>query len=141
MSGNTTMRCLLLLATLGWVAVPAYAQVDQSVAQEDAVNSEPASNEVIDEVVAYGKRSGDPTDADPKYDAFWRQQMQDEISRSRAEEEEQWRRGDLTVTTGADDRMEWGYDPQSDRDRLNDLNTSDRSSDIVKPATLFRAKF
>ena len=141
MSGNTTMRFLLLLATLGWVVAPAYAQVDQRVAQEDAVISEPASNEVIDEVVAYGKRSGDQTDADTKYDAFWRQQMQDEISRSQAEEEEQWRRGDLTVTTGADDRMEWGYDPQSDRDRLNDLNTSDRSSDIVKPATLFRAKF
>ena len=140
MSGNTTMRCLLLLATLGWVVVPAYAQVDDRVNQEDAVISEPASNEVIDEVVAYGKRSGDPTDADPKYDAFWRQQMQDEISRSRAEEEQEWRNG-LTVTTGKNDRMEWGYDPQSDRDRLNDLNTSDRSSDIVKPATLFRAKF
>ena len=141
MSGNTTMRFLLLLATLGCVAVPAYAQVDQSVAQEDAVISEPASNEVIDEVVAYGKRSGDPTDADPKYDAFWRQQMQDEIARTRVEEEQQWRRGDLTVTTGKDARMEWGYDPKSDRDLRNDLDLYDRSSDITKPATLFRAKF
>jgi len=140
MSGNKSMRFLLLLATLGCVVVPAYAQVDQSVAQEDAVISEPASNEVIDEVVAYGKRSGDPTDADPKYDAFWRQQMQDEISRTQAEEEQEWR-NDLTVTTGKNDRMEWGYDPKSDRDRRNDLDTSDRSSDIVKPATLFRAKF
>jgi hypothetical protein len=141
MNGTSTMRALLLLATLGCVVLPAYAQVDERVNQEAAVIAEPASNEVIDEIVAYGKRSGDPTDADPKYDSFWRQQMQDEIARDRAEEEQQWRGGDLTVTTGANDRMEWGYDPQSDRDRRMDLDLNDRSSDISKPATLFRAKF
>jgi len=140
MNGTTTMRALLLLATL-CVVLPAYAQVDERVNQEDAVIAEPASNEVIDEIVAYGKRSGDPTDADPKYDSFWRQRMEDEMERTRADEEQQWRSGDLTVTTGQDDRMEWGYDPQSDRDRYNDLDLNDRSSDITKPATLFRAKF
>ena len=141
MNGITTMRALLLLATLGWVVLPAYAQVNESIIVEDAVIAGPASNEVIDEIVAYGTRSGDPTDADPQYDSFWRQQMQDEIDRTRAEEEQQWRSGDLTVTTGKDDRMEWGYDPKSDRDRRNDLDLYDRSNDIVKPATLFRAQF
>ena len=141
MNGTSTMRTLLLLATLGCVVMPAYAQVDERVDQEAAVIAEPASNEVIDEIVAYGKRSGDPTDADPKYDSFWRQQMQDEIARDRAEEEQQWRGGDLTVTTGKDSRMEWGYDPKSDRDRRMDMDLNDRSSDISKPATLFKAKF
>jgi len=147
MNVTSTTRALLLLATLGWGVLPASAQVDEAKEPDSAGSAKaaesaaPASNEVLDEIVAYGKRSGDPTDADPKYEAMWRQQMQDEITRMRVEEEEQWRRGDLTTTTDTTPRMEWGYDPQSDRERRNDLDLNTRSSDTTRPATLFRAQF
>ena len=141
MNDTSTSRALLLLAILGWLALPAYAQVDETRQAGSAKPAEPIGNEVLDEIVAYGKRPGDPTAADPKYDDIWRQRMRDQIARMRVEEEEQWRRSDLTTTTDTTPRMEFGYDPKADRERRNDLDTLDRSGDAIKPATLFRARF
>ena len=112
----------------------------QLAAQVDEDKSADEATEVLEEIVVYGSREGDPTDADPKYEEIWRQRMLDQVARMRLEEETKWRE-DLTWQSSEDSRIVLGYDPAGDRLRRQDLDLVDMPGDTVKPATLFRAKF
>ena len=125
---------ILPLLTFTLAAVPVAAQVDEAAPDDN-------SGEMLEEIVVYGSRSGDPSSVDPKYAEIWRQQMLDEVERMRLQEEMEWRNSNLTYQSSADSRIVWGYDPKSDRDRRTDFDYDRLPGDTVKPATLFRAKF
>jgi hypothetical protein len=120
------------------LAVPAAAQVDES---ETVAESGQIVDETIEEIVVYGGRSGDPENADPAYAEIWREQMLEQVIRTRREEEQQWRNANLTYQSSEESRIVWGYDPKADRDMREDLDLNNMPGDIVKPATLFRANF
>lgn len=116
------------------LTAPVVAQVEQQAPVDE-------SGEVIEELVVYGTRSGDPVDADPMYEEMLRQQMLDEVQRMRFEEEEDWRNSNLSYRSSRESRMVWGYDPKAERDMRNEIDLNSLPGDTTKPATLFRAQF
>jgi hypothetical protein len=126
---------LILIALAASLAsVPAAAQVDEGASDDD-------SGDVVEELVVYATRSGDPTDADPAYKEMMRLQMMDEVQRMRLEEEEDWRNSNLTYQSSQKSRIVWGSDPKTDRAMQEDFERNSLPGDTTKPTTLFRAQF
>jgi hypothetical protein len=127
-------RLVMGALSASFLTAPVVAQVEQNKPVDE-------SDEVIEELVVYGTRSGDQVKADPMYEEILRQQMMDEVQRMRLEEEDDWRNSNLTYRSSRESRMVWGYDPKADRDLLNEIDRNSLPGDTTKPATLFRAKF
>jgi hypothetical protein len=112
----------------------------QGLAQ-DAQNAATAYVESeVGETIVYGSREVDPAFADPMYEEFWREQLLDQITLMRLEEETEWRAA-LTYPLSNDQSVVLGFDPKSDLERRQELGLVSEPDDTIKTATLMRARF
>ena len=112
----------------------------QGLAQDGQNAATAYADREVGETVVYGSRDVDPTFADPKYEGFWREQLLEQIARVRLEDANEWRAA-LTYALSDDPNIVLGYDPKFDLERQQDLDLLSESSDIIKTATLVRARF
>ena len=112
----------------------------QGLAQDNQNAAAAYSEREMDEIVVYGSRAVGPAFADPRYDQFLREQLQDQIAFMRLEEETEWR-SDLTYPLSDDPTILLGYDPMFDRERRQDLDLISGPGDTVQPATVIRVGF
>jgi len=111
-----------------------------SSADEETEPSEETANEAIEEVVVYADKPGGKIDMDARYEELYRTRAAAELDRLQVlNEEYEWRKS----FADADDssRIKWGYDVEADMSMRRDTSLTDRPTDTVKPATLFRVQF
>ena len=111
-----------------------------SAADEEAEPSEATANEEIEEIVVYADKPGSKIDMDARYEDLYRTRAAAELDRLKVlNEEYEWRK----TFADADDssRIKWGYDVEADMSMRRDTSITDRPTDTVQPATLFRVTF
>ncbi len=111
-----------------------------SSADEETEPSEETASETIEEVVVYADKPGNKIDMDARYEDLYRTRAAAELDRLEVlNEEYEWRKS----FADADDssRIKWGYDVEADMSMRRDTSITDRPTDTVQPATLFRVKF
>ena len=120
-------------------AILAYANTVWS-ADEEAVANEDATDEVIEEIVVYGYKSGEKIDLDARYEELFRSRAEVEFERAKVfDEEYEWRKSIAAVEDTS--RIKWGYDPDTEMRMRRDTTLTDLPIDTVKPASLFRVEF
>ncbi len=111
-----------------------------SSADEETEPSEETANEAIEEVVVYADKPGGKIDMDARYEELYRTRAAAELDRLQVlNEEYEWRKS-MAVTDDSS-RIKWGYDVEADMSMRRDTSLTDRPTDTVKPATLFRVQF
>ena len=121
------------------VAVLAYANTVSSQDEETAPDVD-ATDEVIEEIVVYGYKSGDKVDLDARYEELFRSRAALEFERAKAVDEEyEWRKS--IVVDEDSSRIKWGYDLDTEMRMRRDTSLTDLPIDTVKPASLFRVQF
>ncbi len=111
-----------------------------SAAEEEAEPNEGATEDVIEEIVVYGYKSGDEIDMDARYEELFRSRAAAELDRLKVlNEEYEWRKS--AAADEGSSRIKWGYDPASEMRMRRDTSLTDWPTDTVKPATLFRIQF
>ncbi len=111
-----------------------------SSADEETEPSEATANEEIEEIVVYADKPGSKIDMDARYEDLYRTRAAAELDRLEVlNEEYEWRKS----FADADDssRIKWGYDVEADMSMRRDTSITDRPTDTVQPATLFRVTF
>jgi hypothetical protein len=111
-----------------------------SSADEETKPSEETASETIEEVVVYADKPGNKIDMDARYEDLYRTRAAAELDRLEVLNEEfEWRKS----FADADDssRIKWGYDVEADMSMRRDTSITDRPTDTVQPATLFRVTF
>jgi hypothetical protein len=120
-------------------AVLVYANTASSQDEETAPDVG-ATDEVIEEIVVYGYKSGDKVDLDARYEELFRSRAALEFERAKAVDEEyEWRKS--IVADEDSSRIKWGYDPDTEMRMRRDTTLTDLPIDTVKPASLFRVQF
>jgi hypothetical protein len=112
----------------------------QGLAQDDQNAATAYSEREVSEIVVYGSRDVDRVFGDPRYEAFWREQLLDQVVLMRLEDETEWRAA-LTYSLSNDQSFVLGFDPKFDLERRQDLDLVSEPGDKVKTATLIRARF
>ena len=111
-----------------------------SSADEETEPSEETANEAIEEVVVYADKPGGKIDMDARYEELYRTRAAAELDRLEIlNEEYEWRKS--FADTDDSSRIKWGYDVEADMSMRRDTSLTDRPTDTVKPATLFRVQF
>ncbi|MCZ6719735.1 MAG: hypothetical protein O6944_11365 [Gammaproteobacteria bacterium] len=111
-----------------------------SSADEEAEPSEETANEAIDEIVIYADKPGDKIDRDARYEELYRTRAAAELDRLEVlNEEYEWRKSMAVADDSS--RIKWGYDVEAEMSMRIDTSITDRPTDTVKPATLFRVQF
>ncbi len=111
-----------------------------SSADEETEPSEVNANEEIEEIVVYADKPGAAIDMDARYEELYRTRAAAELDRLEVlNEEYEWRKSFAV----ADDtsRIRWGYDVVADMCMRLSTSITDRPTDTVMPATLFRVQF
>jgi hypothetical protein len=77
---------------------------------------------------------------DARYEDLYRTRAAAELDRLQVlNEEYEWR---MSMAVADDSsRIKWGYDVEADMSMRRDTSLTDRPTDTVKPATLFRVQF
>ncbi len=121
------------------VAILFYASPVSS-ADEEAEPGEDTIEGEIEEIVVYADKRGNKIDMDARYEELYRTRAAAELDRLEVlNEEYEWRK-----SMAADDdssRIKWGYDVEAEMSMRGDTSITDRPTDTVKPATLFRVQF
>ena len=111
-----------------------------SSADEEAEPVEDTTEGEIEEIVVYADKPGDKIDMDARYEELYRTRAAAELDKLEVlNEEYEWRK-----SMAADDdssRIKWGYDVEAEMSMRGDTSITDRPTDTVKPATLFRVQF
>ena len=111
-----------------------------SAADGETEPNEDATEEVIEEIVVYGYKSGDEIDMDARYEELFRSRAAAELEKLEALNEEfEWRKSEAADEGSS--RIKWGYDPVAEMSMRRDTTMTDWPIDTVKPATLFRIQF
>ena len=111
-----------------------------SSADEETEPSEETANEAIEEVVVYADKPGGKIDMDARYEELYRTRAAAELDRLDVlNEEYEWRKSMAVADDSS--RIKWGYDVEADMSMRRDTSLTDRPTDTVKPATLFRVQF
>ena len=120
-------------------AVLVYANTASSQDEETAPDVD-ATDEVIEEIVVYGYKSGDKVDLDARYEELFRSRAEIEFAKAKGlDEEYEWRKSIAAVEDSS--RIKWGYDPDTEMRMRRDTTLTDLPIDRVKPASLFRVQF
>jgi hypothetical protein len=123
-----TVAAILVYANTAWSA------------DEEAVANEDATDEVIEEIVVYGYKSGEKIDLDARYEELFRSRAEIEFAKAKGfDEEYEWRKSIAAVDDSS--RIKWGYDPDTEMRMRRDTSLTDLPIDTVKPASLFRVEF
>jgi len=126
-------------SALSIAAILVYANTVWS-ADEEAVANEDATDEVIEEIVVYGYKSGEKIDLDARYEELFRSRAEIEFAKAKGfDEEYEWRKSIAAVEDSS--RIKWGYDPDTEMRMHRDTSLTDLPIDTVKPASLFRVEF
>ena len=111
-----------------------------SAADEEAEPSEATANEEIEEIVVYADKPGSKIDMDARYEDLYRTRAAAELDRLEVLNEEfEWRKS--FADSDDSSRIKWGYDVEADMSMRRDTSITDRPTDTVQPATLFRVTF
>jgi hypothetical protein len=111
-----------------------------SAADGETEPNEDAAEEVIEEIVVYGYKSGDEIDMDARYEELIRSRVVAELDRLEVlNEEYEWRKS--AAADEGSSRIKWGYNPAAEMSMRRDTTMTDLPIDTVKPATLFRFQF
>ena len=111
-----------------------------SSADEETEPSEETANEAIDEIVVYADKPGDAIDRDARYEELYRTRAAAELDRLEVlNEEYEWRKSMAVADDSS--RIKWGYDVEAEMSMRIDTSITDRPTDTVRPATLFRVQF
>ena len=85
-----------------------------SAAEGEAEPDEDAPEEVIEEIVVYGYKSGDEIDMDARYEELFRSTAAAELDRLEVlNEEYEWRKS--AAADEGSSRIKWGYESRRDR--------------------------
>lgn len=109
---------------------------------DDATEVEDAEEStVVEEIVVFADRPGNPVDIDKKYGELLRRRIIKDIERLQVLNEEfEWRRSG--ATTGKEQsRIKWGYDPRDQNRVRQNSRMTDLPIDDTKPATIFSIDF
>ena len=121
------------------VAILSYAGPVSS-ADEETDPSEANANESIEEIVVYADKPGAKIDMDARYEELYRTRAAAELDRLEVlNEEYEWRKSMAVADDSS--RIKWGYDVEAEMSMRGDTSITDRPTDTVKPATLFRVQF
>ena len=107
---------------------------------EEAAPAEDATDESIEEIVVYAHKPGDEIDMDARYAELFRTRAAAELDRMEVlNEEYEWR---MSMSESDEtSRIKWGYNPEADMSMRRDTTLTERPTDTVMPATLFRVQF
>ncbi|NOX68622.1 MAG: hypothetical protein GXP15_05500 [Gammaproteobacteria bacterium] len=96
---------------------------------------------VVEEIVVFANRPGNPVDLDKKYGNLLRRRIIKDLERLQVLNEEfEWRSSGKT--TGKDQsRIKWGYDPRDQNRVRQNSRMTDLPIDDTKPATIFSIDF
>ena len=126
-------RAVITAATLIYAGIV-------SSADEEAESNERATEEPIEEIVVYADRPGHKIDMDARYEELFRTRAAAELDRLDVlNEEYEWRKSFAVAEDTS--RIKWGYDVEAEMSMRRDTSLTDRPTDTVKPATLFRVQF
>ena len=121
------------------VAILFYASPGSS-ADEEAEPGEDTTEGEIEEIVVYADKRGDKIDMDARYEELFRTRAAAELDRLEVlNEEYEWRKSMAVADDSS--RIKWGYDVEAEMSMRRDTSITDRPTDTVKPATLFRVQF
>ncbi len=111
-----------------------------SAADEETERSEETANEAIEEIVVYADKPGNKIDMDARYEELFRTRAAAELDKLEVlNEEYEWRKSMAVADDSS--RIKWGYDVEAEMSMRIDTSITDRPTDTVKPATLFRVQF
>ncbi len=109
-------------------------------ADEETGPGESTTTESIEEIVVYADKPGDKIDMDARYEELYRTRAAAELDRLEVlNEEYEWRKSMAVADDSS--RIKWGYDVEAEMSMRRDTSITDRPTDTVKPATLFRVQF
>ena len=94
----------------------------------------------IEEIVVYADKPGGRADMDARYEELYRTRAAAELDRLEVLNEEYEWRSSMAVAEDSS-RIKWGYDVEAEMSMRRDTSITDRPTDTVKPATLFRVQF
>jgi hypothetical protein len=111
-----------------------------SSADEETEPSEETANEAIEEIVVYADKPGGKIDMDARYEELYLTRAAAELDRLEVlNEEYEWRMSFADAEDSS--RIKWGYDVEAEMSMRIDTSITDRPTDTVKPATLFRVQY